>query len=163
MKVVFDLDGVIRDLNQLLLERYNVPYPQTWYWSYKGKGVYDYVKDDYSILRDAPPTEYLDVVKQYTRYPEFWTNQPQDWLRHTYKWLQKYFDGYTLIMLGPEEKYDKLMRNKDIILVEDYPNFRDYSRIILVDRPYNRQVNAPMRVKNAEEFRKLLNFLKGGL
>lgn len=43
------------------------------------------------------------------------------------------------------------------LLVEDYPFFNDYSKIILIDYPYNRNVTGEVaRVKNPDELRALL-------
>ena len=71
MKIVFDLDGVLRDLCGYLHSEYQVPYPKEWDWSYRDGDMFDWIqKDNYRTLRNAPPLPYLDVVKEHYDKPE---------------------------------------------------------------------------------------------
>ena len=40
MKIVFDLDGVIRDLAGHVARKYDCPYPETWDTTYQGKTLF---------------------------------------------------------------------------------------------------------------------------
>jgi 5'(3')-deoxyribonucleotidase len=158
-KIIFDLDGVLRDLLSIFRERFNVPQTSTWIFTHNGKTIYDYIKEDYSVLYKAEPTQYLDVIKEYIGKSkiEIWSYQPEDWIKYTKKWLNIFLkDKYIIKYLNPEEKYRKLKENKDMFLVEDYPLFPDYSRIILIDTSYNQEVKPFVRVKDKEELKTLL-------
>ena len=43
------------------------------------------------------------------------------------------------------------MDEPNTLLIEDNPKFSDYSRIILIDQPYNQKVEANIRVSSPEE------------
>ena len=85
MNIVFDLDGVIRDLNSYLGEKYKVPFPTDWKWEYKGKNVFNWIEfDNFNPLLFAPPTEYYPFIYSWKiKYNfkgfEIWTSQPEKW------------------------------------------------------------------------------------
>lgn len=155
-KIVFDIDGVIRDLDKILIKKYHLPIPKEYYdWDNKGYNINDMIN---TIMPYAKPTEYLTVIKNYNKNEplEFWTNQPTVFRKkQTKKWLKKYINRKFIIrFLTSKEKFKTL--NKNIILVEDYPLFPNYKRIILIDRPYNKKVKAKIRIKSQKELRKIL-------
>lgn len=160
MKIVFDLDGVIRDLTGGIKSKYNIPesFPvDTWHWSYKGQNIFDYIAKDLTLLEKCPPTEYFKVIKKRVHKPVIWTSQPRNWLPYTINWIEKHFKFCDVqVFNNPVEKYHCLFDHKRHVLVEDYPNFPDYSRIVLIDRPYNKETNAKLRVTTPAQLNSFL-------
>ena len=144
MKIVFDLDGVLREINSYLVTKFNVPYPQNWLWKYKDKDIFDWIKqDDYRALIYAPTTKYFLPIKKKFENIELWTCQPEKWKPYTKIWLKNHFEDHYLInYLNTEEKRRRLDEEKGVYLVEDCPNFSHYKNILLIDRPYNRHIEA---------------------
>ena len=164
MKVVFDVDGVLRDLNGHLLEYYGVPIPDDWKWVHEGKNIYDWaIKDRYRILKEAQPTEYFKTILEFDSKPELWTHQPKDWRPATWHWIRQHI-GYDckIFYLTTEQKRVKLDYEPDTWLVEDNPNFTSYERIVLIDRLYNHNVPAEVRVRSPKELRAVLEKVKHG-
>ncbi len=160
-KIVFDLDGVLRDIISYLEKRYNILIKE-WYWNHGKKDIYKLIKEDnYRALIDAEPTDYLKSIIKNFDYLEIWTNQPIEWLPYTNKWIDENIKQYIdceIKIMSSEQKEKLLVLDCDgIYLVEDYPNFKNYKNIILVDRLYNRNVICKHRVKNGKE---LINKLK---
>ena len=153
-RIVFDLDGVLRDIISYLEKIYNIPTIEKWYWEHDNKDINKLVKEDgYKALIEAEPTDYLKSIIKNFGYLEIWTNQPDEWLPYTYRWINDNIRRYVnceISILNSEQK-EELLDYNDVYLVEDYPNFRDYENIILVDRPYNRNVICKHRVKNGKE------------
>jgi hypothetical protein len=158
-KIVFDLDGVIRDLG-IIHKRFNIPKMNEWCWKYKDKDIYDWVKTDYSVLEEAKPTKYLKVIQDYinsnNKIIEIWSYQPNDWVKYTKNWINKYFKNSITYWLKPEEKYKKLLKEKDTILIEDYPKYPCYDKIILIDTYNNRNVKSDCRIKTVKELKRKL-------
>jgi len=158
MKIVFDLDGVLRDLCFYLNQKFDVPYPRDWFWKHKGKDIFDWIKEDrYSCLLYAPITEYFLPISKTTEHFEIWTCQPEDWRKYTKLWIIANIGDCTKHYLDTKQKRERLDREPNTYLVEDSPNFSNYDRIILIDRPYNRHVKASIRIKTPKE---LLPWLK---
>ena len=157
MKIVWDVDGVIRNLG-IVHKRFNIPKTMDWHWIYKDKDIYGWVKEDYSVLINASPTKYLDVLKESNNGSviEFWTYQPPDWKPYLKQWLNKYFKKYIIRYLKPDQKYKRLQKHKNVILVEDYPNYPSYDRIILIDRYYNKDTKATIRITSKKQLKNLL-------
>lgn len=153
MKIVFDLDSVLRDLEGYLWDRLGVPKPTVWVWRHLGKDIFEWVEgDDFNSLVYSPTTEYYLTIKKYVKNIEIWTNQPHKWRTYTDIWLKNHFgDKYLLNYLTTDEKQKRLNGEKGTYLVEDCPNFTDYSRILLIDYPYNRHIDAPNRITKPEE------------
>jgi len=164
MKIVFDIDGVVRDLMGIIKERYGCLRPvKNWVWHHKGKTIFDYVREDYSVLINAKPTKYCDIIQKYgnNNHIEFWSAQPDDWQVHTEKWIKKYFKNFSIKYFKHHEKFRTLCRKKDVVLVEDYPMFKDYSKIILIDWKYNRHVKNPIaRISTVDQLRKIFHKYK---
>lgn len=155
MKIVFDLDGVIRDMDKKIFQLYGFHIIH-WFWEYKKLDVYGLAKKNYSIVRDAPPTKYYSIIKKYYPCPEIWTYQLSDWQKYTLVWLSRHFIKYKIRFLTPYQKYLELRRLRRIWLVDDFPGYSHYNKIILIDRPYNRCINAPMRVKTIRQLEDLI-------
>jgi hypothetical protein len=161
IKISYDLDGVIRDLNAHLLEFYGVPMPHDWKWTHEGKNIYDWAKKDrYRILKEANETEYFDTILRFNKEPEIWTHQPTDWREPTCHWIRTHIGRCTVFYLTNVEKRARLDAEQDTWLVEDNPLFSSYERILLIDRLYNQKVETPFRMKSPYELNQALIALK---
>jgi len=148
MSIYFDLDGVIRDLVKAI--GYN---PQTWDDPLPdGRSLYQFFDDNPDALLSAPPTEYYGVIRD--REIVIFTCQPERWIKNTLAWITIYLPKATpVIFQKPEDKL-KLLNG---YLVEDYPNFSDYSKVILIDKPYNSHIeNCYARVWTPDGLRDIL-------
>jgi hypothetical protein len=157
-KIIFDVDGVVRNLG-IIHEQFKIPRATEWCWKYKGLDIYGWVKKDYSVLVRAEPTKYVDVVKEFQNGNtlEFWSYQPEDWRPYTLQWLKKHFGNKFIIRyLKPLEKFARLQKYKNVILVEDYPMFPNYNRIALINRYYNKDSKASLRIKTLKDLTRLL-------
>lgn len=154
-RIVSDLDGVIRDINIPLAKRYKVPYPSVWDWRFKEKGIFDWIEtDNYRSLISAPKTEYGEVIEETLDDIFILTSQPPSWRRYTRFWLTcRMRTSVDLMFISHSEKATFLEDNPDTWLIEDCPNFKDYSRIILINRPYNQEVKCKNRVKTPKELK----------
>lgn len=156
-KIVFDCDGVIRDLMGYCYDMFGVPRVTEWFWNYKGKDIYALIKEDnYNALLYSKPTEYFSVIKSYSKKLEIWSHQPPEWRSFTKRWLDYNLGDYTIRYLTTIGKRNRLDEHKNLWLVEDSPNFKDYNRIILIDRLYNKNIDC-FRVKTYLELDKVLN------
>ena len=161
MKIVFDLDGVIRSLNDYFKINYSINYPQVWYWKHKGKGFWDWCDiDKHMAPLNAPPTKYLPVIKKYCT--EIWTDQPVYWRLKTRKWVRKHIGRCRIRYMNTAEKRARLDKEPDTLLIEDCPNFTRYNRIILIDWRYNRHIKEPVRVKTPKQLEHWLRLATGG-
>ena len=163
MKIVWDLDGVIRDLNGYIVTKYGGKYPTTWsYLCGNGKNIYETINDDLDILIDSPPTAYCKVVTDHYWKPEIWTSQPEAWRDNTMKWVIKHLGEHCIVrFLKCEEKEARLRMEEDTILVEDSPNFKDYDRILLIDRPYNQNVHDVARIYGTKHLNNMIGLVQG--
>jgi len=155
IKIVFDLDGVLRDVDAYLCDKLGVAYPEQWEWMPKGKGLFEHIRNDnYRALVYAPATEYFLPIKKHFEKIEIWSYQIPKWQPYTKLWLNNNLtDKYTIRYLKPHEKEKRLYASKDTYLLEDYPKFKNYDRILLVDRPYNQKVKAPHRIKTVADLK----------
>ena len=154
MKIVVDLDGVLRDLNTYLYTNYGVPYPINWTWKHEDKDIFEWVKeDDYLALLEAPETPFCAVIRTYIEDLELWTCQPLEWRENTYQWINNHIGRCKIRFLNTYEKQERLDFLIDHLLIEDSPNFTNYSRIILIDQPYNRHLDVPHRIYSPKELK----------
>ena len=159
MRVVFDLDGVLRDLSGTISREAGIPLPQVWNW----RGLRLIGKDP-SILERAEPTKFLEVVKELVPEVEVWTCQPLKWRPYTERWLAKNLGGKLgkVVYTGnPLEKERLLSLEGATYLVDDYPFFQNWERIILISYPYNSGAEARIRIEDAEQLRNLLQRRQG--
>jgi len=161
-KIVFDLDGVLRNLYPIVRRKYGLWSPSKYEdWDDKGYNIYDLVEKDYSILENAKPTKYIKEVQKYSnknKYGiEIWSHQPEDWIKPSTKWLNKYFTNFTPYWLNPKEKLERLKKEKNTILVEDNPNLKNYNRIWLISQKYNENIKCDIRIRTVKELRRMLN------
>jgi len=161
MKLIFDIDGVLRDLNTYLYTNFGVPYPNNWIWEHGGKNIFDWIKEDnYKALSEAPETKYCSLVRTYIDDIELWTCQPIEWRPYTYKWINNHIGRCKIRFLTTEEKQERLNFLIDHLLVEDNPNFVNYNRIILINTSYNRHLDVPHRISTPEELREVFKLRK---
>lgn len=150
----FDLDGVIRDLYTAIEKKYKFKI-KGWFWTYKEMDVFDLaIHDKYKFIIDSPTTKYYRVIKKHFPEPEIWTYQRPSWRKNTLRWLKKHFKSFKLKFYTPKQKFYWLQK-RDIFLVEDYPLFPNYNKIILIDNPQNQQVKCPYRIKRVKELERL--------
>ena len=97
-----------------------------------------------------------EYYKKYDKPIEIWSYQPYSWIMYTSEWIKQYFPRFIALWLKPEEKFKRLKKNKDIILIDDYPFHPNYDRIILIDRQYNQNVKCKVRIKTVDELREKL-------
>lgn len=159
IKICFDVDGVIRDLYKAVVKTFKFEIKE-WFWKYKGKDIYDLARERPEIISDAPPTKYLDTINSFANgHIELWSHQPDEWKLYTNLWLREHLKSgidIDIRYLTPKEKYRALLREKNVILVDDYPYFDRYDRIILIDAPYNQKTKAKIRVKTEKELKNAL-------
>lgn len=165
IKLAFDLDGVLRSLYPIVRRKFGLWSPYKYYdWDNARYNIYDLVKKDYSVLEKAKPTKYVKVIQDYIKSNgkciEIWSYQPKDWIEYSSNWLKKYFPNFEAYWLKPEEKYKELQMRKDVILVEDNPNFKKYNRIWIIDQKYNSKVKCEVRIKTVKDLRGKLEEIK---
>jgi hypothetical protein len=150
--IAIDIDGVVRDLYSPLskyLGKKIFTYEQ-------GALVFNLFKENPDFIVEAKPTIFYSVIKKYFKCPTFISYQKRYWRPGTRRWLNKYFKNYNVIFTySSEEKYKYY--NKFKFIIEDNPNLKDFSNVILADACYNRHIKPMLRVTTAIE---LSNFLK---
>lgn len=158
VKVYIDVDNVIRDLDiPIFGERAPV-----WYNDVRGMKFVDYVtKNRRKLLKDTPECEYAEPLKEWIKVVgtaglAFLSCQPDEWLFYTERWLRKRFPKMVYIFTKRPEDKLIIVESQKGILIDDYPLYKDYRRIAVVDRPYNQHVKANCRIKGPMEFVLLL-------
>jgi hypothetical protein len=156
--IFWDLDGVLRDLT------YKFHTGDIDNWEMKngdGKTAVEHIEADLEVLTDAPETEYMWVAKQFDPI-HIVSAQPDHWRRHTSAWLDAHIPGAKIKYLLDTHHKLRYLDSGNRILVEDCPLYASYRDIILIDRPYNRDIEVPRRVTNPEELNdELRRFLHG--
>lgn len=138
-----DLDGVLRDLCKTA----NIE-PTEWDCKIEGLEFTDYFSEHLHLLKLAVPTEYLDMIKVYREYVSsicILTDQPRKWQPYAIQWLETHFDLMPDIIFTETKDKLKYLSDNDI-LIEDYPKLKDYSKVWLIDRTYNRDIRVPIRI-----------------
>lgn len=159
-KILFDLDGVQRDLSQGIAAHLGKPFrPVFWDENVtEGLGLCQYVSLYPEILINAPPTEFLPVYAEANPPGVILTCQPIQWIPYTSLWIKTHLPTVANVVWcqHPFEKLE-IAERLDALLVEDYPGFPDNSRIVMVDRPYNLGIRGCFgRVRSADDLRWLL-------
>ena len=162
MRIVWDLDGVLRDLSGYVATLRGCEYPKTWNADYNGKSIFECIDENLNILTDAPPTAYLKIMKKYFSNPEIWTNQKDSWKHPTMEWIRKHVGKeFDVRFLSSEEKEMRLANKEDVLLIEDTPNFKHYDRVLLIDRPYNQEVKSAIRIFGTKHLDNMIELSKG--
>jgi hypothetical protein len=149
--VYWDLDGCLRDLVSACT--YD---PQEWDTICHGMTLIEYVNQNLELLTSATPTEYLPIVadKEIT----ILTVQPLNWIPYTRLWIEKHLPFANTVWCDHFEDKFRCLDDGDL-LVEDYPRFKDNSRIIMIDRSYNRVIQSHIRVRTPAELKLVLEGL----
>ena len=147
--IYWDLHGVLADLSKAVFG-FEPPH-----WDYKvsGENLLDIVETNLSLLEKCEQTEYTNLVKSLP-FLFVISSQPVHWRSYSDEWLKKNFNPkktFRQYVNKPQEKL-ALLKPQDRI-VEDYPFFEDYSQVILIDKPYNQNAPAKIRVHSPEELR----------
>lgn len=162
--IYFDLDDVLRDLNT---EIFGNEKPNDWNSKTKdGMTVIEKVNSDLDILIRCKPTIYFDTImdfcKQHGDSISLLSTQSKEWQENTNIWINRYITPRikTVEVIYSKSSEDKLTYlQKGDWLVDDSPNFPDYSQIILIDELYNQDAKSDIRVKNPKELKKVLESL----
>ena len=135
--IYFDLDGVIRDISVVLFGGD----PKEWGSKVKsGENVPDFIDNNLNVLVEAPVTDFY-------RFRDYEIGcilscQPVRWRFYTDQWIDKFCPGVDVHYVKKPEDKLSILKNGDF-LVEDYPFFSDYSKIVLVRRLYNINIVNP--------------------
>ena len=150
----FDLDGVLRDL-QVAIWGHNAP---CWDYAPDGLGLVEIINQDRTLLLSAPPTKYYPAIAQLSEIVIL-THQQEGWKNLAEFWVRRYLPDYTRIIFvrKPEDKFNYLTFDDDI-LVDDYPFFKSYEKVALVDYPYNQQCDCRIRIKTAGDMEALIEY-----
>jgi len=152
-KIYWDLDGVLRDLHKVTF----INRPTHWGYTENGLDIFDIIGKDYTLLEKAPPTPFCKIaIKQ--PFVNILTHQPSSWILYTENWIKKYFSSisYNIIYVETRNQKIEIINKENAYLIEDCPLFNDYSRIILIDSPYNKNIKAKYRVKTPKQLEQLL-------
>lgn len=146
-KIYFDLDGVLRSLAAVVFG-FN---PPAWDWEKDNKDLVSIINEDLSLLVSAPKTKYLGVAEKMDDLTIL-TCQPDKWKPYTEEWIHNNLPGdVNLIYAKSFNEKLKYLKNGEI-LIEDFPFFSDYSKIAIIDYPYNQNVvNCLMRIREPGE------------
>lgn len=148
-KIYFDLDGVIRDLSGYVgggePDNWQDPMPN-------GRRLMEYVEANLECLYECPATKYYYIIRRLP-FVRILTCQPEAWRSYTVCWIQEHFEWgrYDIDFVDHADEKLKMLLPGDI-LIEDYPMFKDYSQIALIDYQYNRNVEGEIiRIREPEE------------
>lgn len=154
MTLYWDIDGVLRNLVGVVF-----PYePQEWAEKCNGRSLNQVIDDDTRLLRIAEPfQEYLDVANSFMHI-DILSAQPKPWRTWTCHWLAAYVTADFDVKYVDKSR-DKLnvLQPGDII-IDDGPFYDDFSQVALIDRAYNRHIDAPVRIASKDQ---LIEFLDG--
>lgn len=149
MKICCDIDGVVRDLNIYIKDKIGRDATN---WE-EGKVLFDIMKECPLKLFEAPPTKYYETIKYFNKMNpfQFVSTQPLQWRPYTECWMKKYFpQNEPIFVKTAEEKLDYYKKAE--LILEDYPYYSDYSRIVLMSYKYNINVKNPLiRVRTQAE------------
>ena len=160
MTLYFDLDGVLRDLGPMVIGHD----PISWNEKVNNKDFFQLVEEDKTVLYKAPPTQYLSVILALCDEINILSSQLSgNWCEFTDIWIDNHVRRYKSVNVEyvskPAEKI-AFLKNDDI-LIEDFPFFADYSKIVVVDHPYNRILSRAekqpiTRISNTDEMKDFL-------
>ena len=154
MKIFIDIDNVIRDIDTAVFGRRQ----RHWRIEVAGLTFMEYVERNIDkILPNAPECEYCVPLRGWLDLFGsgdlcFLSSQPDLWLPYTEQWLAERFPNVPKMFVKQAEDKLPIIEKENAILIDDYPSFSSYERIVLIDRPYNKQVEAPRRICNELEF-----------
>jgi hypothetical protein len=144
--IYWDLDGVLRNLHEAVYGKT----PDTW-----DCDIVKRVNHNLKPLLTAKPSEFYPLVKD-TEITILTHQQPM-WRSYTERWIAKWLPKAKVIYVNaPEEKLTYL-KDGDY-LVEDNPKLTDYSKIILIMKPYNKHIfSAVYNARTCEDLQGILD------
>lgn len=163
IKLYFDLDGVLRDLEKSVFG-YRVSH-----WDQPAKNGMEFFQwveyQGLQVVDNAGPTKFLKTVLEFyttgMHKPfKILTHQPESWKPYTEAWINKY-----LGMAHPEIIYVKSMKDKmayinDAVLIDDYPGFAGHPNVIIVNKTYNNHTDTKhLRISHVKQMRHVLEYL----
>ena len=158
INLFWDLDGVLRNLTAAISKHIGCEFkPMLWDDQVlSGIGICQYIDLYPELLVTSPETEFCEEAR-YEKDMVILTYQPFNWISYTKEWIKNHFPNSTVkFCQHPDEKLS-IIKNKNILLIEDYPYFSDNSQIIIIDHLYNWHVkDCYARVKSVEELQKLI-------
>ena len=155
-KIVFDLDGVIRNLMYPFEQQYGFK-TKKYNFRHNGRNFWDMAREHPEFFIEAPVTKYYNTINKYVKRPTIWTFQHKEYRDLTEHWVASYFDDYNIRFFRcGGDKYKRLREKTDHVLIEDAPNFPDYTRVILIDQPWNKGIEDAFRVSKVGELEKIL-------
>jgi len=165
MKIYWDIDGVLRDLSGTLPKKVQgqLDYSENVSkesWHNGGKLLKKYLTPR-SILK-AKSLPYIKAAKYFAfDHPlRILSCQNKKWIEPTVKWLYNHLDfanGIDINFVKANEDKISLIEKEKGFLIDDYPFFKDYSRVIVVDYAYNRKVVGEFaRVKSIGQLKRVL-------
>lgn len=158
-KLCYDLDGVLRDLWAWFRVEEGMPSPREWDFTWKGLGAYEIIRTrGCRPLFEAPPTMWYPYLKSIQPSPVILTSQPPFWRKRTKVWIDKWLPDAKVIYATPSQKI-YMLRAFAWYLIEDSPRLSSYERVILIDKPYNREVKAQWRVRTPLELKSVIEGL----
>jgi hypothetical protein len=148
--VFWDIDGVLRDLVKGL----DIELQMSW----EDNKIVESVEEDFSVLVNSPALPYLDVLLNFLNRGHsnlehiILSANPESWRKYTNQWLNEHgLKGVKRIFTDTlEEKLDYLDA-PNVVLIDDYPYFVDYSNILLIDHSYNKSARPLVRIKSPLE------------
>ena len=148
-KVVFDVDGVLRDIVKYLGTTDN-----EWDVRVFGKSIMDIITADFSCLKVMPDTQFVPTVKAFTQEPHICSTQIEpEARRYTTEWLQERFHNpqITYVGKGSYAEKDAMLGAHDRIF-DDHPQFPETEKLIIVGHGYNKdkpgfRVNTPAEME----------------
>ena len=151
VQLFIDIDGVIRDIGC----RSKV---STWGAKIHGLGFVEYINKNLHLLKCPEVGPYFSVLQEWLKLADssnltFLSCQPENWQPYTEVWLEKHFPG--VVYTFTETPNDKLQIVSAArgYLIDDYPRFESFDRVITVDCKYNKGVNNQnFRIKNRIDF-----------
>jgi len=153
--LLIDVDNVIRALDVSVWGKYN----EVWVKDVDGVPFREFIEKDLEkYLVNAPETEYCQTLKDWDALVgisnvTFLTSQPVTWRPYTERWIKARFPNAKIVFTDtPEDKIEILnmlrLAGAPATLIEDYPKFKSYQGITLIDRAYNREIKADTRIKD---------------
>ena len=155
MKFIYDIDSVVREIHKPIEEKFNFKIKH-WSYIYKGKDFWDMINTMPEIWLNASPTEYYPIIKE-QKDLEFWTVQREENKESTINWLNKHFPKYKVKFFKDFEHKYKAVQKNNVILIDDFPNFPSYESIVLIDRNYNKNTHAKIRVTTPKKLQIVLD------
>ena len=155
-KVVFDVDGVMRDI-----VKYFGTSDDDWGNTVNGNSIYDMIIADFSCLKKMPDTQFTPVIREFSQEPFIYSTQIEpEAQKYTTEWLKERFHNPQITYVGEDSyrKKDAMLGAYDRIF-DDHPKFPETSKLIIVGHGYNKD-KPGFRVNTPAEMEGILDVLQ---